>query len=129
MFTPTAAFSGFSVKDLAATKVFYREMLGLRIEEEGMGLQLHLPGGTTVFIYEKTDHQPASFTILNLVVDNIDESVAELAAKGLEFTHYNSQEIPQDEKGILRGLSAGMGPDIAWFEDPSQNVISILQEK
>ena len=129
MFKPTAAFSGFSVLDLVKAKAFYRETLGLNVEETKMGLQLHLPGGFTVFAYEKKDHQPATFTILNLIVDHIDESLAELAAKGVEFKQYHSPEIPQDEKGILRGLSVGMGPDIAWFEDPSLNILSILQEK
>lgn len=129
MFTPTAAFSGFSVEDLAKAKAFYSETLGLKVQEEQMGLQLHLPGGARVFIYEKKNHQPATFTILNFVVENIDESLAELAAKGVQFEHYKSEEIPQDEKGILRGLSADMGPDIAWFKDPSSNILSILQEK
>lgn len=129
MFKPIAAFSGFSVLDLAKTKAFYADTLGLEVREDKMGLHLHLPSGADIFIYEKPNHQPATFTILNLVVENIDESLAELKAKGVEFLQYNMKEMPQDEKGILRGLSAGMGPDIAWFEDPSQNILSILQEK
>ncbi|MEO8581410.1 MAG: VOC family protein [Patescibacteria group bacterium] len=129
MFQPIAAFSGFSVLDLAKTKTFYNDILGLKIEEDKMGLQLHLPGGATVFIYEKKNHQPAEFTILNLIIKNIDESIDGLAAKGVKFEHYNSKEMPQDEKGVLRGLSVGMGPNIAWFQDPSHNIISLLQEK
>ncbi len=129
MFKPIAAFSGFSVLDAATAKTFYSEDLGLNIEQTEMGLQLHLPGGTTVFIYGKADHQPATYTVLNLIVENIDESLADLTAKGVIFEQYHSQEMPQDEKGILRGLSVGMGPNIAWFKDPSGNIISILQEK
>lgn len=126
MFKAKVAFSGFSVSDLVRTQEFYAKTLGLRVEEEGVGLRLHLPGGGTVFIYPKDDHQPATFTILNFVVDNIDEVVAELTSRGVQFEHYKS--IPTDEKGILRGLSRHMGPDIAWFKDPAGNVLAVLQE-
>src|SRR5688572_27082329 len=115
MFKAKAAFSGFSVDDLAKAKVFYAETLGLKVDEEGVGLRLHLPGGGTVFAYPKDDHQPATFTILNFVVDNIDEAVAELTSRSVQFEHYEG--IPIDQKGILRGLSLNMGPDIAWFKD------------
>lgn len=125
-----SAFSGFSVKDLEKAKDFYVSVLGLKVEEEpGMGLKLHLPGGATVFVYPKENHVPATFTVLNLVVENIDNAVDELVVKGVIFEQYHMKEMPQDEKGILRALAVHMGPDIAWFTDPSGNIFSLLQEK
>lgn len=129
MFKTTKAFSGFSVDDLEKAKAFYSEILGVDVREEGdMGLALHLAGGTRVFIYPKEDHQPATFTILNFVVDDIDTVMDALKDKGVQFEHYNNDKLPQDDKGVLRGQSAGMGPDIAWFKDPAGNVLSILEE-
>ena len=126
MFTPTSAFSGFSVNDLAQAKAFYAEILGLQVDDEGVGISLHLPGGSTVFAYPKDDHQPATFTIVNFVVENIDEAVDELTNRGVQFEHY--EEGPQaDEKGIMRGLALQMGPDIAWFKDPAGNTLAVLQ--
>lgn len=125
-----AGFSGFSVKDREEAKKFYTEVLGLTVSEEnGMGLQLHLPQGGKVFVYDKANHTPATYTVLNFVVANIDEAVDDLTKKGVVFEKYHMKEMPQDEKGIARGLSAGMGPDIAWFTDPSGNIFSVLQEK
>ena len=121
-----AAFSGFSVNDLAKSKEFYTETLGLKVDNEGVGMRIQLPGGGTVFFYPKDDHQPATFTILNFVVENIDEAVDELKSRGVTFDRYGS--APQDEKGILRGLSQQMGPDIAWFKDPAGNILSVLQD-
>jgi len=121
-----AAFSGFSVDDLAKSNEFYTKILGLKVDDEGMGLRLHLPDGGTVFIYPKHDHQPATFTILNFVVENIDEAVDELKSRGVSFERYEGS--PQDEKGILRGRSQQMGPDIAWFKDPAGNILSVLQD-
>jgi catechol 2,3-dioxygenase-like lactoylglutathione lyase family enzyme len=121
-----AAFSGFSVDDLAKSKKFYIEVLGLKADDEGVGLRLHLPDGGTVFIYPKNDHQPATFTILNFVVENIDEAVDELKSRGVSFERYEGS--PQDEKGILRGRSQQMGPDIAWFQDPAGNILSLLED-
>ena len=121
-----AAFSGFSVDDLAKSNEFYTKTLGLKVDDEGMGLTLHLPDGGTVFIYPKPDHQPATFTILNFVVENIDEAVDELKSRGVTFERYEGP--PQDEKGILRGRSQHMGPDIAWFKDPAGNILSVLQD-
>jgi catechol 2,3-dioxygenase-like lactoylglutathione lyase family enzyme len=121
-----AAFSGFSVDDLAKSKEFYTMTLGLKVDDEGVGLRLHLPGGGTVFLYPKNDHLPATFTILNFVVENIDEAVDELKSRGVAFERYEGS--PQDEKGILRGRSQQMGPDIAWFKDPSGNILSVLQD-
>ena len=126
MFTPTSAFSGFSVNDLAKAKAFYAETLGLPVDDEGVGMRMHLPGGGTVFAYPKDDHQPATFTILNFVVDSIDEAVDELTNRGVQFEHY--EEGPKtDEKGILRGRVLQMGPDIAWFKDPAGNTLAVLQ--
>ena len=128
MFNITAAFSGFSVDDLQRAKAFYAGTLGLRADEEHMGLTLHVPGGSAVFVYAKEDHEPATFTILNFVVDDIDEAVTELSGKGIRFERYDDLGAEQDQKGVLRGRSAGMGPDIAWFKDPAGNVLSVLQE-
>ena len=126
MFQTKAAFSGFSVNDLAKAKAFYAGTLGLRVDDEGVGMRLHLPGGGTVFAYPKDDHQPATFTILNFVVDSIDEAVDELTNRGVQFEHY--EEGPKtDEKGILRGRALQMGPDIAWFKDPAGNTLAVLQ--
>ena len=127
MFKAKAAFSGFSVNDLARAKEFYTEALGLKVDDEGVGMRLHLPGGGTVFAYPKNDHQPATFTILNFVVDNIDEAVDELANRGVQFEHYEDG-LKTDEKGILRGISQDMGPDIAWFKDPAGNILSVIEE-
>ena len=127
MFTPRAAFSGFSVDNLAKARAFYTGILGLKVDEDAMGLTLHLPGGATVFVYPKSNHQPATFTILNFVVDKIDDAVDELAGRGVRFEHYEG-EMKTDKKGIVRGIAAKQGPDIAWFKDPAGNFISVLQE-
>ena len=125
MFKPKTAFSGFSVNDLAKAKAFYTQTLGLQVVEEGVGLRLHLPGGGTAFAYPKDDHQPATFTLLDFVVDDIDEAVDELKSRGVNFDHFEG--MPQDEKGIMRGISQNMGPDIAWFKDPAGNFLAVLQ--
>ncbi|MDP9325552.1 MAG: VOC family protein [Candidatus Dormibacteraeota bacterium] len=129
MFKPQAAYSGFSVDDLAKAKMFYQDTLGVQVEEEGegMGIRIHLPGGGTVFVYDKSDHQPASFTILNFVVDDIDGAVDELSKRGVQFEHYDNG-AKTDEKGIARGRAQNMGPDIAWFKDPAGNFLSVLQD-
>jgi catechol 2,3-dioxygenase-like lactoylglutathione lyase family enzyme len=129
MFKAQAAFSGFSVEDINKAKQFYTQVLGLLLEDETMGLQLKLPNGGQVFIYAKDDHKPADFTILNFVVDNIDESIDELTKLGISFEHYDNMPAKQDEKGILRGLSVNQGPDIAWFKDPAGNILSVIQDK
>lgn len=125
MFQPKSAFSGFSVNDLALAKTFYAETLGLQVDEEGAGLVLHLPGGGTAFAYPKDNHQPATYTMLDFVVANIDEAVEELQRRGVRFERYAG--APQDEKGIMRGLAHNMGPDIAWFQDPAGNILAVLQ--
>jgi predicted enzyme related to lactoylglutathione lyase len=129
MFQAQAAFSGFSVDDLAKAKDFYTKTLDLKLEDETMGLQLYLPNGGGLFIYEKEKHHPADFTILNFVVDNIDKAVDELVKLGVKFEHYDNMPAKQDDKGIARGIAAKQGPDIAWFKDPAGNVLSVLQEK
>ncbi|HVA10666.1 MAG TPA: VOC family protein [Candidatus Dormibacteraeota bacterium] len=129
MFTALAGFSGLSVNDLGKAKQFYTETLGLKLDDEKMGLQLQLPGGGKLFIYPKDDHQPASYTALNFVVENIDEAVDELVSSGVSFEHYDNMSGKQDEKGVMRGIQANQGPDIAWFKDPAGNIISILQAK
>jgi catechol 2,3-dioxygenase-like lactoylglutathione lyase family enzyme len=126
MFKAKSAFSGFSVNDLVAAKTFYSETLGLKVEPDGVGLRLHLPGGATVFAYPKQDHQPATFTILNFGVDDIDSAVDELARRGVQFEHYDNG-AKTDEKGILRGRAQNRGPNIAWFKDPAGNVLSVIQ--
>ncbi|MTI87676.1 MAG: VOC family protein [Balneolaceae bacterium] len=122
------AFSSFSVDDLNKAKEFYSQTLGIEVEsKDGMGLSLHLGKSTSAFLYAKKDHQPATFTVLNFEVDDIDAAVAALEKEGVTFEHYNNKDLPQDEKGILRGSRAGRGPDIAWFKDPAGNILSIKQ--
>lgn len=125
MFKPKIAFSGFSVNDLAQAKAFYAETLGLKVDSEGGELRLHLPGGGEIFVYPKDNHQPATFTILNFEVDNIDDAVDDLTNRGVQFERYEG--FPADEKGIVRGLAQNQGPDIAWFKDPAGNILSVLQ--
>lgn len=127
MLTYNKAFGGFSVNNLAAAKKFYSEILGIKVKETPMGLQLPISKDTPIFIYEKADHAPATFTILNFQVDDIDEAVDELQSEGVIFERY--ENFPQDEKAIMRGIKANRGPDIAWFKDPAGNILSVLQEK
>jgi catechol 2,3-dioxygenase-like lactoylglutathione lyase family enzyme len=121
-------FSGFSVDDIQKAKKFYMEVLGLEVVDTGMGLEIHLPQGGAIFAYAKgTFHQPASFTILNFEVENINDVIDELIKKGVIFERYDALPALQDEKGVLRGKAAGMGPNIAWFKDPAGNILSILE--
>jgi catechol 2,3-dioxygenase-like lactoylglutathione lyase family enzyme len=131
MFKSKTIFSSSSVNDLAKAEVFYGETLGFEIHERGeMGFGLRFANGGQHFIYPKKDHQPASFTVLNLVVDNIADAMHALKDKGVQFEQYDlGGGAKTDEQGVLRGLSVGMGPDIAWFKDPAGNVLSVLQEK
>jgi catechol 2,3-dioxygenase-like lactoylglutathione lyase family enzyme len=117
------AFSGFSVDDLDRAKQFYSETLGLSVSEIPAGLELQLGGGGRVFVYPKPNHEPATFTILNFPVANIDQAVAELTAAGVTFERYDGLE--QDDRGIARG---GGGPNIAWFKDPAGNILSVLED-
>jgi predicted enzyme related to lactoylglutathione lyase len=122
------SFSGLSVDDLGKAKTFYAGTLGLTLQDETMGLHIGLPGGGTLFIYQKADHQPATFTVLNFVVEDIDKAVDELTRQGVTFEHYDNLPMQQDQKGILRGRSSNQGPDIAWCKDPAGNVLAILQD-
>ena len=121
MLADTTAYSGFAVPDLAAARAFYEETLGLRVTvlEEGVLMQLDLAGDRPTLIYAKPDHVPAVYTILNFVVDDIEAAVDGLAARGVTFERYEG--FGQDERGIARG----QGPDIAWFTDPSGNILSV----
>lgn len=123
MFAESKAFSGFSVNDLEAAKRFYRETLGLRVSDLGEGLvTLHLAGDRDTLIYQKPDHTPASFTILNFPVDDIEAAVDELTRRGVTFDRMPLGD--PDEKGIHHA-----GPLIAWFKDPAGNVLSVLQDR
>lgn len=123
-----ATFSGYSVASVEAAKEFYINTLGLDAADEMGGLKLSLVGGGQVFIYPKDDHQAATFTVLNFVVESIDQTIDDLTAKGVVMERYDSLPALQDEKGVLRGKSAGMGPDIAWLKDPSGNILAIIEE-
>jgi catechol 2,3-dioxygenase-like lactoylglutathione lyase family enzyme len=129
MLESSKAFSGIGVKDLDEARQFYGETLGLKVsildEENGL-MELGLAGDRPTLVYRSPDCTPASYTVLNFPVDDIDQAVDELASRGVRFERYD--EFPQDEKGVLRGIAAGRGPDIAWFKDPSGNVLSVLQE-
>ena len=127
MFKDTKTFSSFSVDDLSKAKEFYGETLGLELKENEMGvLDVSLSGGAQVVIYPKPDHKPATFTVLNFVVENIDDAVDELITKGVKFEHYDSEHLKTDEKGISRMPE---GPAMAWFCDPAGNILGVLQEK
>ncbi|OAZ40116.1 glyoxalase [Microbacterium arborescens] len=125
-FTPDGAFSGFSVDDIDAARSFYTDTLGLDVETNAMGfLEIRLASGGSILVYAKPDHTPASFTILNFPVYDIDAAVDELRERGVDTKIYPDEVFPSDERGIVRG--GGGGPDIAWFRDPAGNVIAVLQ--
>jgi catechol 2,3-dioxygenase-like lactoylglutathione lyase family enzyme len=123
MLANTKAFSGFAVDDLQKAREFYEGTLGLKVSEEYGLLTLHLAGDRNTLIYPKPDFTPATYTILNFQVEDIDETVDELAARGVRFERY--EDFEQDEKGIARPES---GPPIAWFTDPAGNIMSVLEE-
>jgi catechol 2,3-dioxygenase-like lactoylglutathione lyase family enzyme len=124
--TYTFAFSGFAAPDIDAARAFYRDALGLTVNDEMMGqLSIDLPGGGWVLVYPKPDHVPATYTVLNLEVTDIDAAVDELVGRGVEMVRYEG--FDQDARGISRGIAANQGPDIAWFTDPAGNIISVLQ--
>ncbi|MDD5693519.1 MAG: VOC family protein [Patescibacteria group bacterium] len=118
-----ASFGSLSVDDLSKAKDFYTNTLGLKVDEDDMGLTIHLSGGGTVFVYQKDNHQPASYTALNFVVDDIDKAVEDLKSGGVIFEHYEGMT---GEDNIARGISNNQGPDIAWFKDPAGNILSVL---
>lgn len=129
MFKDTKAFSSFSVNDLQKAKEFYGQTLGLDVAERPEGLELHIAGGTNIFIYPKSNHTPATFTILNFLVDDIEKAIDDLTHAGVSMEHYDMPGIKTDEKGIAKG-DVNMGPKaMAWFKDPAGNILSVLQEK
>ena len=117
------AFSGFSVNDLDAAKRFYGETLGVEVMENDAGLTLHIAGDRPILVYPKDNHEPATFTILNFPVDDVEGTVAGLTERGVEFERYEGTELETDEQGVFRGG----GPLIAWFKDPAGNVLSVIK--
>jgi predicted enzyme related to lactoylglutathione lyase len=125
MFKQTKAFSGFSVDDIQKAKKFYQEILELEVTEEAMGiLTLRIDGGGKIIIYPKPNHTPATFTILNFPVADVEKTVDELTGRGIQFEQYDFGKMKTDKKGIVRGY----GPTIAWFKDPAGNILSVLDE-
>ena len=125
MFREAETFSSFSVNDLGKAKEFYGQTLGLDVKETPEGLELHTDSNT-VFLYPKPNHTPASFTVLNFHVNDIEAAVDELNTLGINLEHYNLPDIKTDQRGIARGPQ---GPTIAWFKDPAGNILSVLEEK
>lgn len=125
MFTANGAYSGFSVDDIEAARAFYADVLGMTVESNAMGfIELVLGADARVLVYPKPNHTPASFTILNFPVPDIESAVDDLRAKGVETKIYSDDEFASDERGIVRGN--GHGPDIAWFRDPAGNVLAVM---
>src|SRR6266566_7118264 len=124
MLENSKAFSGFAANDIQKAKEFYGKTLGLKVSESHGLLTLHLAGGNNVLIYPKPNHTPATFTILNFPVDDVDQAVDELTRRGVRFERYDQPGLKTDAKGIARG----QGPAIAWFKDPAGNILSVLKE-
>lgn len=125
MLKESKAFSGFSVDDIPKAKDFYEGTLGLEVSESNGMLSLHVGDGAPVLVYPKgSQHEPATFTILNFPVPNIDEAVDALASRGVQFEKYDYPDLKTDEKGVMRGN----GPSIAWFKDPAGNILSVIEE-
>jgi len=125
MLTKAKAFSSFSVDDIEKAKSFYGQTLGLKFSETPEGIQLHISGGAEIFLYPKSNHAAATFTVLNFLVNDVDQAVDELKEHGVQFEHYNEGDLKTDAKGI----SQGSGPTIAWFKDPAGNILSVVQER
>jgi catechol 2,3-dioxygenase-like lactoylglutathione lyase family enzyme len=125
MFKDTKAFSGFSVNDIGKAREFYSGTLGLEVSESHGLLTLHIEGGTNILIYPKPDHTPATFTILNFPMDDIEEAVEGLNRRGVRFEIYDEDKIRTDKRGIHRGG----GIKVAWFKDPAGNILSVFEEK
>ena len=117
------AFTGFAAPDIAKENKFYSQTLGLKTSEDHGLLRLHLAGGNNVLIYPKPDFTPATYTVLNFPVDDVDQAVDKLTKRGVQFERYNRENLKTDEKGIMRGN----GPTIAWFKDPAGNILSVLE--
>ncbi|HEV8401574.1 MAG TPA: VOC family protein [Candidatus Limnocylindrales bacterium] len=132
IFTKAPVFASFAVKDLDPARQFYARTLGLDVrDDKQMGIfEIHSPDDSRVMVYPKPDHQPAVFTVLNLQVRDIDDAVDALTSAGVTFEHYNAPEMKTDAKGIARGdkqPNGQAGPSIAWFRDPSGNIVSVLE--
>ncbi|MFC0682310.1 VOC family protein [Lysobacter korlensis] len=128
VFSDASAFSSFSADDIDAAKRFYVDVLGLELKDEAMGaIELGLGGGGVIFIYPKPNHQPATFTVLNFPVSDLEAAVDELRSKGVETKIYPDSEFPSDERGIVRG-GPDTGPDICWFRDPAGNVLAVMSD-
>lgn len=123
MFRDSKTFFSYSVKDLKRAKEFYTNILGLDVRETPEGLSLQLGGGGSCFLYPKPNHEPATFTVLNFRVDDVEKAVDALVAKGVRFEQYDMPTLKTDAKGIARGN----GPTIAWFKDPDGNILSVVQ--
>ena len=123
MLGDSKAFSGFSANDIEIAKEFYGRTLGLKVSETNGLLTLHLAGGSNVLIYPKPNHTPATFTVLNFLVDDVDQAVDELTKRGVRFEIYDLPDLKTDKKGIMRGN----GPTIAWFKDPAGNILSVIE--
>ncbi|MGH3058838.1 MAG: VOC family protein [Gaiellaceae bacterium] len=129
MFKDTKAFSSLSVDDLEKAKEFYGQTLGLDVEETPEGLVLHIAGGTGVFIYPSDNYTAPKHTVLNFPVDDIDAAVDELVRRGVRMEQYDMPGLKTDERGVFRGDAGDVGPRaIAWFKDPADHVLSVLQE-
>ena len=124
MLKHSKAFSGFSAGDIQTAKEFYSETLGLDVTESHGLLTLRLAGGNNVLIYPKPNHVPATFTVLNFPVKDVDLAVDELTKRGVRFEIYDLPNLKTDKKGIMRGN----GPTIAWFKDPAGNILSVIEE-
>ena len=121
-------FSSFTVRDLDEARAFYSETLKIDTKNwPEMGFELIFTDGNRHFVYQKKNHRAADFTVLNFIVENIDVALEDLKSKSITPQYYNDPDLPQDEKGVVRGLATGHGPDIAWIKDPSGNILSILQ--
>lgn len=125
IFQDAETFSSFSVNDVKRAKEFYGKTLGIKLSETAEGLELDTEGGS-VFLYPKPNHTPASFTVLNFAVDDIEKAVDELEALGIKLERYDTPDIKTDKRGIFRGHP---GPQIAWFKDPAGNILSVLQSQ
>jgi catechol 2,3-dioxygenase-like lactoylglutathione lyase family enzyme len=123
MFENTRAYSGFAVDDVQAARAFYGETLGLRVSGDGENLSLHLAGDRDTLVYPKPDFTPATYTILNFPVEDIESAVDELQKRGVRFERYDG--FDQDERGILRAEGS---PLIAWFKDPAGNILAVIEE-
>ena len=124
MLKKSIGISGFSVNDIEKAKAFYGQLLGLDFTENMGIITLKLAGGGQVFVYPKPNHEPATFTVLNFIVPDVEKMVDDLIGHGVKLENYDSPQLKTDEKGIMRGN----GPTIAWFKDPAGNIISVIQE-